>query len=380
MGGSFSRWSCPCSTREKPVRVLVTGASGLLGRQIMSHLAGDTWEVRGLYGTRARENLVQCDLTERAQIDQHFADFKPDVVIHCAAERRPDVVFKQPDAARTLNIDVTCNIAEACHKHDVMMIFMSTDYIFDGEDPPYAVDARPRPLSTYGEQKFAGEQMCLEKCRTVVLRVPLLYGPMEYTKESGVTALYDELTKGMQRADNMQKRYPTYTCDVARILTKMLEVHFLDAGRKQLSGIYHWQANEPLTKYDMTMIIASIVDMDASGIEASLAKPKFPIPQDSQLDCSRLELELGIDAAAYRTSFKAACEESLMCFLEPNSRVRKYSDHNAESHSVGTDEEESLCRRRKAPKHFMNGANANGKQGEIDTAEIKETTSSQVKE
>merc|ERR1719446_1933497 len=105
---------------------------------------------------------------------------------------------------------------------------------------------------------------------------------MEYLKESGVTSMYEELKKGMKKADHVQKRYPTYTVDVARILKMMLNVHF--GGRRTLSGIYHWQSDECFTKYDMVQVIASIMELDATDIEACNSKPTFPVPPDSRLD------------------------------------------------------------------------------------------------
>jgi dTDP-4-dehydrorhamnose reductase len=282
----------------------------------MEELGGDSerFRVRGLCLSRVGSDLVVCDLLEDSQLEDQFKDFRPDVVIHTAAERRPDVVFKRPEIARNLNINVTESIATACHKHGAWMIFISTDYIFDGKNPPYAHDAEPHPLSTYGEQKAEGEQICKSRCpASAVLRVPLLYGPMEYPKESGVTAMYEELLKGIQKADHLQKRYPTYTRDVARILRRMLEVHF--SGGQGLIGIYHWQTDECFTKYDMVQTIAAIIERDGSGIEASTAKPKFPVPPDAKLDCGRLVTELGIDAAHYRTDFKQAVADCLNTYL-----------------------------------------------------------------
>jgi len=194
------------------------------------------------------------------------------------------------------------------------LMYVSTDYVFDGTQPPYAVDATPNPLGEYGTQKCEGERIVLrEASSAVVLRVPLLYGPAEYLKESGVTAMYEELLKGIQKADHLQKRYPTYTRDVARILRRMLEVHF--SGGQGLIGIYHWQTDECFTKYDMVQTIAAIIERDGSGIEASTAKPKFPVPPDAKLDCGRLVAELGIDAAHYRTDFKEAVADCLNTYL-----------------------------------------------------------------
>lgn len=321
---------------------MVTGASGLLGRQIVAMLKSDeskNWEVLGLYASRHHSDphLIKCDLLEEGEAERLVEKYSPDAVIHSAAERRPDVVFKQPQVARKLNIDVTHNLAEACQKAKALMIFLSTDYIFDGENPPYAVDAKPHPLSNYGEQKVEGEGIVLNTCESsCVLRVPLLYGPMEHMKESGVTAVKIELDKGVRKADNRQKRYPTYTLDVAKILKRMLEVHFW---RRPLRGIYHWQANECLTKYDMMVGVAKLLEIPSEEIVASMDPPKFPVPPDSRLDCSRLENELDIgDGATYRTPFREAIEHSFKFYfateLKAKMKVKdrmKYSSNEVES-------------------------------------------------
>jgi dTDP-4-dehydrorhamnose reductase len=273
----------------------------------MRELAGEDWIARGLCSSRLRAGLVQCDLLKESQVLQQFAEFRPDAVIHSAAERRPDAVFREPEKARSLNIDGTRVIAKACDMHNALMIFMSTDYVFDGLNPPYSVTAEPHPLSAYGEQKREGEVICLEQCQaSAVLRVPLLYGPMEYPYESSVTGIYEELSKGKKKVDHSQKRYPTYTPDVARILKRMLEVHYREG--EHLSGIYHWQADECKTKWDMVQTVSNVTGKDASNVEANLDKPQFPVPPDARLDCSRLVGALGIDADDYRTPFEDAVQ------------------------------------------------------------------------
>jgi dTDP-4-dehydrorhamnose reductase len=220
-----------------------------------------------------------------------------------AADRRPDVVHKNPDAARVLNIEATAKVASACRRCGAWLIFISTDYIFDGTEPPYTVDAVPNPLSAYGTQKLEGERNVLQDPSAAVLRVPIMFGPAEFWKESAVTTLYDDLLNGMTKADHVQKRYPTFTVDIARVIQKMLEVH---CGGEKLCGIFHWQGNECLTKFDMVQTIARLEGIDASAVLADVSEPKFPRPHDSRLDCTRLTQELQIDPAHFRTSFQEA--------------------------------------------------------------------------
>jgi len=277
------------------------------------------YEIRGLYSTRMLPGLQQADLLDDGEIETHFADFHPDVVIHCAAERRPDVCFQLPDKAELLNVGVTRKIAEACERNKAWLINLSTDYVFNGKNPPYKVTDVPAPLSKYGEQKLDGEKACEEICPSAAtVRVPLLFGPMEYVKESAVTTLYLDLRrKGeIKKPDNLQKRYPTYTRDVARVLAKMVEAHF---SGKKLSGIYHWQADEksPMTKYDMMLEIARLFELPSTDIEKGEIPPEargFKVPMNSCLDCSRLVEDLGIDPVKYRTPFAQALEETFATF------------------------------------------------------------------
>jgi len=246
-------------------------------------------------------------------------EFSPEIVIHLAAERRPDVVGKKTQESQVLNVDATLSIAKACHQFGAWMIYVSTDYVFDGTSPPYFPHDDPNPLSEYGKQKLEGERVTLQESPTAaVLRVPLLYGQMEFLKESGVTALYKDLSSGcMKKADHTQKRYPTYTPDVAMIIEKMMEVH---CEGKQLQGIFHWQAAECLTKFDMVRLIAEILHADASAVLADTSEPKFPRPEDSCLDCSKLIETLDIDPTLFRTPIRYALRQSFHRYAQEASR------------------------------------------------------------
>jgi S-adenosylmethionine synthetase len=245
----------------------------------------------------------------KGNIEKQLVDFQPDIVVHMAAERRPDVCHKDANGTHKINVDATSELARACHKAGAWLIYLSTDYVFDGSSPPYTTNAAPNPLSEYGQQKFEGEIATLQECATAaVLRVPLLYGQTEYLKESGVTALYADLASGlMKNADHFQKRYPTYTKDVARVMVKMVQSH---CQGQQLQGTFHWQADECLTKFEMVQLLAELGNLDASSVLPIESPPPFPCPKDTLLDCSRLIDELGIDPSQFRTPIREALRES----------------------------------------------------------------------
>merc|ERR1719336_2110856 len=141
--------------RDSRVRVLVTGATGLLGRRVLEELELDeaSYALRGLCFSRRRGNVVPCDLGAEGEIAAQVEDFMPNIAIHLAAERRPDMVEARPEQARRLNLTATLALAKACHRHGVWLVYVSTDYVFDGTRPPYAVESAPNPLNEYGRQK-----------------------------------------------------------------------------------------------------------------------------------------------------------------------------------------------------------------------------------
>lgn len=178
-------------------RVMVTGASGLLGRAIMKAFSdAPNWQVLGLAHSRVSGDLQKVDLLDFEETKRVVETFKPHLLIHSAAERRPDVVSQNPEATQKLNVGTTeflGNVIDSLNKDlekpSHFMLYLSTDYIFDGTNAPYKPDDPPHPLNKYGETKLEGEQ-AVSCCQgNLILRVPVLYGDVEYLSESAVTGM-----------------------------------------------------------------------------------------------------------------------------------------------------------------------------------------------
>ena len=179
-------------------RVLITGASGLLGRAILKQFSiSDKWEVLGLAHSRATGTLKKVNLLDFEETKRVVKEFKPHVLIHSAAERRPDVVENDEETCIKMNVGVTETLASTIielnsglEMPEHFMLYISTDYVFDGTSPPYKPLDEPNPLNKYGKSKLAGEQV-IQKSHSDggILRVPVLYGNVEYLKESAVTGL-----------------------------------------------------------------------------------------------------------------------------------------------------------------------------------------------
>lgn len=276
-------------------KVLITGASGLLGRAIFREFEGEgSWQVFGLAFSRATEKLKKVDLTNIESVTQVINDFKPSVVIHSAAERRPDVVEKREEDTKNLNVIATRNLCKAAASVGAWVLYISTDYVFDGKNPPYSETAEPTPLNKYGQSKLDGEKATLEtSADNSVLRVPLLYGEVEYLGESAVTVLFEKVkvTDSQCVMSDYERRYPTSCADVAFVIRELSDNRIKNPNIK---GIYHWSSNENMTKYDMAAAMAEAFGWSTDHIKAD-KNPSggAPRPFNSHLSCGRLE-ELGI--------------------------------------------------------------------------------------
>ncbi len=289
------------------MKVMITGATGLLGRSLMSELSSsDSLYVIGTGLRRARGAIHRLDLLDSGAVKQFVESQRPAVIIHAAAERRPEVRENDPDATYALNVEATETIVDVAGTVGAWVIYLSTDYVFDGTSPPYRPDATPNPLNRNGTSKLAGEEVVRGRGGHCVLRVPVLFGPVESLDESAVTSIASQLLAGgVVKLDHWATRYPTSTDDVAFVCRQLVE-----RGREEpdLVGTVHWSGDEALTKFEMARVIAEAWALDVRLIAESSPPVGAPRPQNSQLDCADLE-RIGVGRRTpFRTSLSASLE------------------------------------------------------------------------
>jgi len=280
------------------MRVIITGASGVLGAQIYKTFEQAGHDVLGLAHSRATGKLKQVDLMDGVKTSEVFGDskFKPDWVIHCAAERRPDVAEKDPEGARKLNADIPERLAQLSKQHGFTLIYISTDYVFDGTSPPYKPFAITRPLQLYGQTKRDGEVAVLsvDGAKAVVLRVPVLYGPAPKNSDSAINVLLDVVQdqSGKQyKMDHYATRYPTNVVDIAAFLVRLSDLTALK--KVSLPPIAHYSAAEPFTKYEICLIFSHVLSLPHAHIipeaEAPTGTGATTRPRDCKLDTQETE-------------------------------------------------------------------------------------------
>ncbi|KAI9852005.1 MAG: hypothetical protein M1838_002128 [Thelocarpon superellum] len=305
---------------------LVTGATGFLGREVVKTLQIAGWHVTGTGFTRAKPPaILKVDLESKSELVKVLEEVKPDVVIHCAANRFPDKCDTDPQGTLALNVQASRTLAEVTTERSILLIYISTDYVFPGVpgEAPYEVESSTRPTTFYGQSKLSGEEAVLrvtEHRRTsVVLRIPVLYGAATSPAESAVNVLMDTVWKAQEvdvsapeqpkegqpkvlTVDDWSIRYPTNTEDVARVLRDVASKYLDTPGRDRdgLPRILQFSSEHRVTKYRICQIFAEILGLpldekrlvpNAQGNDPHAAVQR---PYDCHLSTRELK-SLGID-------------------------------------------------------------------------------------
>ncbi|MCL4425870.1 MAG: dTDP-4-dehydrorhamnose reductase [Firmicutes bacterium] len=298
------------------MRVLITGGKGQLGRQLAQTLREDSAEPAAKPGTGGVELFLyghqELDITDPDLVQDVFRRGEPDVVIHCAAYTNVDGCERDPDLAFRINALGTRNVAVAAQKVGAKLIYISTDYVFDGFDeadgftgsPELTGRARKRaytefdrtnPLSIYGRSKLAGEHYVLTLSRQAfIVRTSWLYGHGGNNFVRTMLRLArerkEELANGVAidplRVVDDQVGSPTYAGDLARVIAMLM--------RTELYGVYHVSNAGSTSWYEFTRNILGLAGLKGVPVvpikTAELGRPA-PRPAYSVLDnyCLRLE-------------------------------------------------------------------------------------------
>lgn len=279
------------------MKFFVTGVAGQLGHDVMNELL-----MRGYEGVGSdlcpvnKENplmpmyYVPLDITNKTDVENVISSVNPDVVVHCAAWTAVDLAEDgdKIDKVRAVNAEGTGNIADACRKLDCKMIYLSTDYVFDGQgSEPWDPDCKAyKPLNVYGQTKLEGElavSKLLEKY--FIVRIAWVFG--ENGKNFVKTMLNLGKTHEIIRVVNDQIGTPTYTHDLARLLVDMAE--------SEKYGYYH-ATNEGgyISWYDFACEIFRQAGYGTKVVPVTTAEygeSKAARPFNSRLDKSKLITE-----------------------------------------------------------------------------------------
>lgn len=215
------------------MKVLVTGANGQLGYDVVKELQKQNIEC---YGTTRKDfDIIDFEATEK-----FIVDYRPDIVIHCAAYTAVDKAEDEQGLCYLVNASATENIAEICKKINAKMLYISTDYVFDGtKEGFYEVDDIPNPINVYGKTKLLGEQAVQRILnKYFIVRISWVFG------EHGNNFVKTMLRLGKERKEiNVvadQYGSPTYTADLAPLLVEMIKTDKYGVYHATNEGVCTW--------------------------------------------------------------------------------------------------------------------------------------------
>lgn len=257
------------------MRVLVTGAKGQLGFDVVNEL-----KKQGL--TPIGVDVEEMDITDESVCRKVIAEAKADAVIHCAAYTAVDAAEDNVDLCRRINADGTRNIASVCGDLGIKMMYISTDYVFDGEgERPWEPDDRRDPLNVYGQTKYEGE-LAIEELtdKFFTVRIAWVFGLNGNNFIKTMLRLGRE--KGAVSVVNDQVGSPTYTYDLARLLVDMIQTEKYGRYHATNEGICSW--------YEFAVEIFRQAEMDVrvTPVSSEEFKAKAKRPHNSRMDKQKL--------------------------------------------------------------------------------------------
>ncbi|HEU4555195.1 MAG TPA: SDR family oxidoreductase [Chitinophaga sp.] len=256
------------------MKVLITGSNGLLGQHLVPLFAQDKqYEViaacRGVNRLPSQEGYTYepVNLRNAVSAQQLLEKHRPDVIIHAAAMTQVDECERNKEACWDTNVAATRYLVQAAEKYNAYFLFLSTDFIFDGLEGPYAEDAPANPLSYYGASKVAAERLVKNsKLSWAIVRTVLVYGTaVDMQRSNIITWVKNNLQQGKKiKVVDDQWRTPTLVQDLAEGCKLVAD--------KRSTGVYHISGREMLSPYEMAVQTAHFFKLDARLIEKVNAK------------------------------------------------------------------------------------------------------------
>ena len=260
------------------MRILVTGVKGQLGFDVVNELKKNNIEAVGV-------DIEEMDITDAAAVKKVITESKVDGVIHCAAYTAVDAAEDNEEICRKINVGGTKNIADVCKELDIKMMYISTDYVFNGQgETPWQPDCKDyKPLNVYGQTKLEGELAVSETLdKYFIVRIAWVFGVngKNFIKTMlNVGKTHDKVTVVSDQVGT-----PTYTYDLARLLVDMIQT--------DKYGYYH-ATNEGgyISWYDFTCEIYKQAGYTTKVVPVTTAEygvSKAARPFNSRLDKSKL--------------------------------------------------------------------------------------------
>jgi dTDP-4-dehydrorhamnose reductase len=259
------------------MKVFIAGASGLLGSNCMKHFTEQGWDVKGSYFSYATEGTVFYNTLQPDDPNNFdIRAFAPDVIVHCGALTHVDYCEQHPEESYTQTVQSTINLAAMAKACNAKMVYISTDYVFDGKNGPYTEDAPVNPISVYGRHKLEAEQLVLKEIPgALVLRITNVYGD-EARGKNFIARIVQQCEEGKKLTLKLpydQFASPTNAWDIARAMFVLL--------RDGKSGIYHTGSTDYMNRVELALTVLKyfpgaeydLIASDTVSLQQPAARP-----------------------------------------------------------------------------------------------------------
>lgn len=279
------------------MKILITGANGFLGYYLVEQLLAKKYSViatgkgdcRLPFTHDLNFQWLSMDFTDPFSIHDTFENIKPDVVVHAGAMSKPDECEMDQMKAYLVNVEGTVQLLINSEDLKSFFIFLSTDFVFDGERGMYIEGEEPQPVNYYGRTKLEAEEAVKEyEYDWAIVRTVLVYGKNHSGHNNILKIVKEKLEKGEEyNVVDDQLRTPTYVEDLAKGIVSIIE--------KKATGIFHLSGKDVLTPYQMAIKTAEHLKLDSAVIKkvtaASFSQPaKRPLKTGFIIDKARNEL------------------------------------------------------------------------------------------
>ena len=301
---------------------MVTGANGFLGQHLLQQLQEKNIKVtatgrgpsRVMIATSPDLTYRELDIRNGNDVQEFIMRDQPEIIIHAAAMTQVDECEINKQECYNINVTATRFLISAAKEINAKLIYISTDFVFDGSRGPYREDDIPDPVNYYGSTKLAAEKAVMESgLDWAIARTVLIYGDIiEVSRKNFVTWVRQNLEAGNKiKVVTDQWRTPTFVHDLVRGIILIIE--------KNASGIYHLSGKEMMTPYEMAIQTARFFGLDEHLIEkteSSAFQQSGKRPSKTGFNIEKAQRELGYDPVSFKEGLK-------LTFIETNDGLTK---------------------------------------------------------
>lgn len=274
------------------MKLLITGASGLYGSKLSEIAVRKNHEVHAGYSRDhpAYGSAVQFDVADKNRVKEVFKKIRPEVVVHAATLTDVDKCETDKELAWKINVEGTRNIAEAAKANHAFLVYISTDYVFNGEKGNYKENDAPDPVDYYGVTKLKAEELVQEITEEhCIARGSVIYGALPAAGKINFALWLINKLKGAEKPKLLTDQWntPTLNTNMADMTLEIIE--------RKLTGIYHTSGATRISRYDFAKQLAQTFNLNADLLTPStMAEFSWPAkrPKDSSLDTEKAQQTL----------------------------------------------------------------------------------------